>query len=211
MSKKPMAGGGGNIKAVVLCVLVLQNSALVIMLRYSRLVSTELYLPSTVVLLGELLKLVVSTAMLYAENGRSIQATQRMITAYVFHRPMDIVKISVPALLYLVQNNLTFVAISNMDSATYQVLYQLKIFTTAIMSVLLLNKKLTLQHWFALVMLFVGVVMVQLSSSPSTSAAATSSLPASSRSLEDSANRYGNKLCRAVTLCKARHPGLYVE
>jgi len=35
--------------------------------------------------------------------------------------PMDNVKVSVPAFVYVMQNNLQFLAVSNLDAATYQV------------------------------------------------------------------------------------------
>ena len=45
---------------------------------------------------------------------------------------------------------------------TLQVTYQLKILTTAIFSVVMLNKQVTRQQWAALVILFFGVALVQL-------------------------------------------------
>lgn len=41
-------------------------------------------------------------------------------------------------------------------------MYQLKVFTTALFSVLLLGKKLTGAKWFALLLLFLGVCVIQL-------------------------------------------------
>ena len=45
----------------------------------------------------------------------------------------------IPAGLFNLQNNLSFVALTHLDAATFQVLSQFKLLTTAIMSVLLLN------------------------------------------------------------------------
>lgn len=56
----------------------------------------------------------------------------------------EILKLSVPSLIYTVQNNLLYFALSRLEAATFQVCYQTKLMTTAIFSVLFLNKKLSM-------------------------------------------------------------------
>ena len=75
---------------------------------------------------------------------------------------IELAKLSVPSFLYVVQNNLLYLAITNLDGPTYQVTYNAKIITTGIFSVLLLSKKLSLVQWTALVMLMFGVSTIQL-------------------------------------------------
>ncbi|OCF32937.1 solute carrier family 35 (UDP-sugar transporter), member A1/2/3 [Kwoniella heveanensis CBS 569] len=74
----------------------------------------------------------------------------------------DCYKLSVPAILYVIQNNLQYVAASNLDVATFQVTYQMKILTTAFFSVLMLRKRLSKAKWLSLFMLAVGVGIVQI-------------------------------------------------
>jgi UDP-galactose transporter len=73
-------------------------------------------------------------------------------------------KLLVPSFLYVVQNNLLYCALSHLTAATYQITYQLKILTTAIFSYYLLKKRLSMVQWFSLVVLFFGVVLVQVRS-----------------------------------------------
>ena len=43
----------------------------------------------------------------------------------------ELIKLSVPSLMYTIQNNLLYFALSHLDPATFQVGYQVKILTTA--------------------------------------------------------------------------------
>eukprot|EP00597_Dinobryon_sp_UTEXLB2267_P001235 CAMPEP_0170076764 /NCGR_PEP_ID=MMETSP0019_2-20121128/13704_1 /TAXON_ID=98059 /ORGANISM="Dinobryon sp., Strain UTEXLB2267" /LENGTH=259 /DNA_ID=CAMNT_0010288665 /DNA_START=277 /DNA_END=1052 /DNA_ORIENTATION=+ len=79
---------------------------------------------------------------------------------------MEILKLSVPSLLYTVQNNLLYYALSHLDAATFQVGYQVKILTTAVFSAIILGKKLSFAQWLSLIVLTLGVSMAQLSATP---------------------------------------------
>ena len=69
----------------------------------------------------------------------------------------------VPATLYVIQNNLVLVAADNLDGPVLAVLSQLKIATTAIISVALLGRQICERQWLAIVFLMVGVSCVQVS------------------------------------------------
>ena len=68
---------------------------------------------------------------------------------------------AVPALLYLLQNNIIFFALSRIDAPTFQVLYQSKIALTALLSVLMLGRRLSARQWLALLLLTGAVVAVE--------------------------------------------------
>mmetsp|Transcript_52628 Transcript_52628/g.104444 ORF Transcript_52628/g.104444 Transcript_52628/m.104444 type:complete len:297 (+) Transcript_52628:1-891(+) len=78
---------------------------------------------------------------------------------------VEVLKLSVPALLYLVQNNLLYFALSHLRATPYKVTYNLKILTGAFFSAALLGQRLGTRKWFALSLLMVGVSVVQLNQS----------------------------------------------
>jgi UDP-sugar transporter A1/2/3 len=96
----------------------------------------------------------------------------------------DCWKLSIPAILYVIQNNLQFVAATNLDAATFQVSYQMKILTTAGFSVLLLRKKLSPSQWLALLFLAIGVGIVQIQTKGGSSIKAAAAAISSSPSLD---------------------------
>lgn len=77
-------------------------------------------------------------------------------------------KLAIPALLFTIQNNLQYVASSNLSVPTFQITYQLKIPFTALCSVLLLGRVLSRKQWGTIGLLAVGVAIVQLSVQSST-------------------------------------------
>lgn len=46
------------------------------------------------------------------------------ILDHIFYSPKELLKLSVPSLVYAVQNNMAFIALSNLDAAVYQVGYE---------------------------------------------------------------------------------------
>ncbi|OMJ12677.1 UDP-galactose transporter [Smittium culicis] len=165
---------GISIKYLSLLVLVVQNSMLVIVMRYSRVVSDIKYFSSTAVFFAELFKLVSSCALYYNEDSHLINTNG---IGYFFHQVFgtDSWKMVIPAFLYTLQNNLQYRAVSLLDPATFQVSYQMKILTTALFSVVLLKTILGAVKWSSLLMLTAGIALVQLDSSSASTASSTPS------------------------------------
>ncbi|KAH8859377.1 UDP-N-acetylglucosamine transporter [Schistosoma japonicum] len=82
---------------------------------------------------------------------------------------MDVLMSFIPAIIYVIQNRFLIAALSNLDAVTFQVAYQLKLFTTALFSMLVLQKPISTVQWFALVLLFIGVATVETPVNPSKS------------------------------------------
>jgi len=170
-------------KYVSLVTLVLQNSTLVLAMRYSRILPGPRYLSSTAVVLSEVLKCLICLMIHIREQRSQTRYPQlptllddaaltaslpgygmRQLWAELFTAKSGFFKLLIPAVLYTLQNNLQFVAASNLDAATFQVTYQCKILTTALFAVLMLGQSLSSRKWLALVILTAGVACVQIPS-----------------------------------------------
>uniref|UniRef100_A0AAQ5Z176 Solute carrier family 35 member A1 n=1 Tax=Amphiprion ocellaris TaxID=80972 RepID=A0AAQ5Z176_AMPOC len=148
-------------KLYCLTVMTLVAATYTVALRYTRTISSgDLYFSTTAVCLTEVIKLILSLGMLAKETG-SLPRLKNAIQEHVFFSPKELLKLSVPSIVYAVQNNMAFVALSNLDAAVYQVTYQLKIPCTALCTVLMLNRSLGWLQWFSVFMLCGGVTLVQ--------------------------------------------------
>ncbi|KAI8978478.1 UDP-galactose transporter [Pilobolus umbonatus] len=142
-------------------------------MRYTRadIEQDKLYLPSTAVVMSEVIKSIVCLVLLYlAPEGkkRSFSRLSSTLNRELILNWRETIKLAFPAILYLIQNNLQYVAASNLDAATFQVTYQLKILTTAFFSVVILKKNLSKLKWIALAILTVGIALVVLPKDAST-------------------------------------------
>ena len=154
---------GNTLKYASLLVLTIQNAVLILSMRYSRTLSGDMFITTTAVVLSETLKMVTCLVIIFLQKQNWAEFTRHLYESIILDW-RDTLKMSVPAIVYALQNNLQYVAVSNLGAAVFQVTYQMKILTTALFSVLLLGKRLTGLQWGSLVTLFVGVAMVQLSS-----------------------------------------------
>lgn len=112
--------------------------------------------------MAEFVKLITCLVLVFNEEGKDAQRFVRSLHRIIVANPVDTLKVCVPSLVYIVQNNLLYVSASHLDAATYQVTYQLKILTTAMFAVVILRRKLLNTQWGALVLLVCGIVLVQL-------------------------------------------------
>lgn len=126
------------------------------------------------------------------------------INTHLINAPLEVIKLSLPCTLYAVQNNLLYEALTRLDAVTYQVTYQLKILTTALFSVLMLKKEITMKKWGALAMLALGVVLAQ-SSTVHDAHSATLSEERSGR------DKFVGLICVCCAACTSGFSGVYFE
>ncbi|KAK1771946.1 UDP-galactose transporter [Phialemonium atrogriseum] len=197
---KPAGGPGPTLlgvpmKQASLITLTFQNSALILIMHYSRIMppnGDHRYFASTAVFLNEVIKLAISLTFAIYEVSQSLapQTPATVLFEQIYNSVFsgDGWKLAIPAALYTLQNTLQYVALGNLDPVHFQVLYELKvgpilaaveeakramaeeeylILATAFFCVVLLGRTLGIRRWLSLVMLTVGVAVVSIPSSNS--------------------------------------------
>ncbi|XP_062247003.1 UDP-galactose translocator [Platichthys flesus] len=151
-----------RLKYVSLVVLVFQNASLILSIRYVRTLPGERFFTTSAVVMAELLKVLTCLLIILLQKRLNVKETVLFLLDAIVFQYKDTLKLSVPSLIYTLQNNLQYVAISNLPAASFQVTYQLKILTTALFSVMMLRKSLSKVQWVSLLLLFAGVAIVQV-------------------------------------------------
>mmetsp|Transcript_32474 Transcript_32474/g.82985 ORF Transcript_32474/g.82985 Transcript_32474/m.82985 type:complete len:336 (+) Transcript_32474:235-1242(+) len=111
----------------------------------------------TVPMYAEVVKLVISLTSLFSEYK-----VQKNNSAPLEFQPMNFLGAAVPAVLYLITNNLNFFVIKEIGAMSFQILNNLKIVTAAILFQVALNKKLSALKWRAVLLLTIGSLLSQL-------------------------------------------------
>ena len=70
-----------------------------------------------------------------------------------------IIKLTFFIFFLCAQNNLSYIALSNLDAATFQVTYQFKIVTTAVLMYYMMKKELSTKQWVSIVVLTLGKLL----------------------------------------------------
>lgn len=160
-----------------LVTLIFQNSALVLLMRSSQVGANDgraRYLTTTAVVCMEALKLIASLAILVVTQG-SFGRVGSLLYTEIFLNMGGTLAMAVPSLLYVIQNNLLYIAVANLEPGTYQVTYQLKILTTVLFSMLMFGTKISSVKATSLGLLIIGVALVQTAALPPSSGSGSGS------------------------------------
>lgn len=163
---------GVPIKHATLAALIVQNAASVLLMHHSRhmpLVNGDRYFTSTAVLLAEVIKLSVFLSIALYEvatgpqtsDSPTISQLASSLSKAIFTG--DSWKLALPALLYTIQNALSYVAASNLDSATWAITNQAKLISTAIFSLVVLGRVLDVRKGLSLGLMGISIAVMQIS------------------------------------------------
>lgn len=149
-------------RAKLLALLALQNTSVIIVTHYASMKTPgqeSTYSVSTAIFCVEFIKCLICIAVIIHDKGYQGLITD--LNESVVKRPSSFMALAIPSFLYVIQNNLNMVAIGNLPPAVYTVVYQLKVFSAAIINVIFFKRVLGKQKWVAIFFLFVGVTLAQ--------------------------------------------------
>jgi UDP-sugar transporter A1/2/3 len=118
----------------------------------------ETYSSTEVVLVGEIIKMVISgylSVVDRSETDASGSGLSKLLWLVTHSR-----KIIILVVLYSIANIMSYYALARVDASVYTVLLQLKIFSTAAFAVILLGRNLSSAKWRALLLLVLGCILV---------------------------------------------------
>ena len=144
--------------------MLLQNAGFVLVLRYSRQMQVgkpahSTYNVAVVVVLQEVFKLVLCQGII------AVQTLDLREVLQPYKAKTELAKIAIPAACFTLQNNVLYVALSNLDPLIFQITYQIKTMLTAFMSVTMLGRTFSKWQWVSQILLAIGIVLVQLADS----------------------------------------------
>jgi solute carrier family 35 (UDP-sugar transporter), member A1/2/3 len=159
-----------SVRMMVLLILCLQNSLFTVLRRYSQGILLETYSKYECLLVGEVIKIFFSAWMIRqnlissrSNKNKNVEPDQLVVDESFRHRLLYLLetskKMMVLALIYGAMNILSFVALRNIGAGMFTVFAQAKIFTTALFSAIILNRKYSWTQWRALVALMLGVLL----------------------------------------------------
>jgi hypothetical protein len=112
---------GAALRYLSLFLLTVQNASGVLVMRYIQTRGGDLFLATSAVVMTEVIKMAVSLLVLLVQEEGAVGPWGRQLYSDLLRQPLDCLKVSVPAFVYTIQNNLLYVAIAHLDAATFQV------------------------------------------------------------------------------------------
>jgi UDP-sugar transporter A1/2/3 len=146
---------------MVLVLLAVQNCSKNLLMRYVMKDSPK-FLTSAAVLASEFIKLTLSVLYIVFVDKKPIKS----ISQYLKDDMRNTLLLAVPASAYNLQMSLEYVALTNLDAATFSVLVQTKLLFTATFAAVVLKKQLKYIQIISLVLLTVGVMLCNMPSKP---------------------------------------------
>ncbi len=167
----------------VCALLALQNSSYTLLRRYGHGVLKEAASSQSILAVGEIMKagfcmymVMRSRASRESKETGEVETREEppnSIGAVAKRLALTSMPMAVPALIFLAMNLLSFVALHRISASAFTLIQQSKLIATAVLSRVVLDKKLSTARWRALFTLLCAVLIICFETRPSARAAVT--------------------------------------
>ncbi len=145
----------------VCALLALQNSSYTLLRRYVTGVLKEDSSSQSILAVGEVLKMSFCFYMaLCAAAGNKFSALPAALPRLAKRLLLTAAPMCVPALVFLAMNLLSFVALARISASAFTLIQQSKLIATAVLSRLILLRRISLARWRALLTLLCAVLII---------------------------------------------------
>ena len=149
------------VKWTTIAVYITLNSILLVFLRYATILGNDKVITTTEVLISEIIKLILASVGCFIFDAKcNINKLKSILWYIATEDASDLIKLSIPAVLYIIQNNLQYLIETKIILI---VIYQFKVVTTALFYVFMLSRRIYVDEWLCIAAVTVGVSIVELS------------------------------------------------
>jgi len=142
---------------IFLVLLVFQNTTYTLYRYYATAVLKEQWRPGDVLLAAELLKFTIASAATMFDDSPSDAGSGATKINYLLRNSMELFP---PALVYLIMNLLSYVALARISGALFTVFTQLKILSTGLCGAIMLGRTYSWAQWRAMLLVGLGAILV---------------------------------------------------
>jgi len=189
---------GALYSSLSMMLLMVQGTAMSIVLRYSRIQTGPAYLPSVSVFLAEMMKLTICMVIQLVDGPDAVSqkngavlgtgaqedlARQKKVNIGAFL--WDALPMALPASMFVLQQVLLIWSATYLDAVTYQIFNQaFKLIPTAVFARVLLGQKLKPIQWLSIPVLAFGVILITVNTNAAASSASKAGVDSAVRPLE---------------------------
>lgn len=149
----------GQILLVCVAALVISSSSLLV--KASQVNGVILYSKFSVTFLSEFLKLCIASTFCFISSFKNNRHEDD--TSLTFPALKDVGLYSMPAILYLITNNMKYPILERINPGVFAVVWNLKIIGVAFLLYFVLRRKFTCCKWLGIFLLVVGSSLAELS------------------------------------------------
>ncbi|CRH00616.1 UDP-N-acetyl glucosamine:UMP antiporter, putative [Plasmodium relictum] len=149
-------------KATLFVVLTVQSVLTLLMIRIKKIKNINYKLKNeSIILMSEIIKFCVSFFFYFNENKFSIKLVSKNIREIIVKEKICMLSLLIPSVLYYIQNIFFFISLSNIPTPLFQLLYQFRILTVVMFSLLILKKKFKNTQILSIIFLFLSLVCLK--------------------------------------------------